>query len=65
VPLQKYLDLAISLCPTDGSLLHMRGRWAYHVAGLSILERLAATAFYATPPTATYADALAYLLEVA
>jgi hypothetical protein len=61
--LEKYLDEAISMCPSDHSSLHMRGRWAYHVAGLSMLDRIAAV-LYATPPTATFAAALANFLEI-
>lgn len=46
----------------ESSLLHMRGRYAFSVAGLSWLERKAASVLYATPPSATYDDALADFL---
>lgn len=42
----------------------MRGRFSYNVANLSWLERKAASAFFATPPTATIDDALKDFLEV-
>ena len=42
----------------------MRGRFSFSVASLSWLERKAASAFFATPPTATYDDALKDFLEV-
>ena len=42
----------------------MRGRFSYSVANLSWFERKAASAFFATPPTATFDDALKDLLEV-
>ena len=41
----------------------MRGRFSYSVASLSWIERKAASAFFATPPSATYDDALADFLE--
>ncbi|KAI1711773.1 regulator of microtubule dynamics protein 1 [Ditylenchus destructor] len=59
-----YLDKAIALQPKDFSLLHMRGRFSYSVAGLSWIERNFASTFFETPPTATYQDAVNDLLEV-
>jgi len=42
----------------------VRGRFSYSVANLSWLERKAAAAFFATPPSATIDDALVDFLEV-
>ena len=56
------MDKALSMDSKDNSLLHMRGRYAFSVAGLSWLERKAASVLYATPPTATYDEALADFL---
>jgi hypothetical protein len=50
--------------PQEYSLLHMRGRFSYSVANLSWFERKAASALFATPPTATIDEALADFLEV-
>uniref|UniRef100_A0A1I7YRC2 TPR_REGION domain-containing protein n=1 Tax=Steinernema glaseri TaxID=37863 RepID=A0A1I7YRC2_9BILA len=55
---KEYLDKAIAINPDDNSLLHMRGRFSYSVANLSWLERKAAAAFFAEPPTATIDEAL-------
>lgn len=54
---KQYLDKALNIDRKEFSLLHMRGRYAFGVAGLSWLERKAATVFYSTPPTATYEEA--------
>jgi hypothetical protein len=60
---KEYLDKALAM-HTEYSLLHMRGRFSYSVATLSWFERKAASAFFATPPTATIDDALKDFLEV-
>lgn len=52
------LDKALGVDSKEFSLLHLRGRYAYSVAGLTWIERKAATVFYSTPPTATYEEAL-------
>ncbi|KAI6190120.1 Regulator of microtubule dynamics protein 1 [Aphelenchoides bicaudatus] len=59
-----YLDHGLTLDPTEYSLLHMRGRFKFSVANLSWLERKAASAFFASPPTATIDEALEDFLEV-
>jgi tetratricopeptide (TPR) repeat protein len=58
------LDKALAMEPNEYSLLHMRGRFSYSVANLSWFERKAASAFFATPPTATFDDAIKDFLEV-
>uniref|UniRef100_A0A915B2G3 Regulator of microtubule dynamics protein 1 n=2 Tax=Parascaris univalens TaxID=6257 RepID=A0A915B2G3_PARUN len=55
---KKYLDKAIAMQPTERTLLHMRGRFAFSVANLSWLERKAAAAFFTAVPRATVDDAL-------
>lgn len=50
--------------PQEKTLLHMRGRFSYSVASLTWLERKAASAFFASPPEATYDEAIADFLEV-
>ncbi|VDO99238.1 unnamed protein product [Heligmosomoides polygyrus] len=52
------LDKALAVDAKEFSLLHLRGRYAYSVAGLSWIERKAAAVFYSTPPTATFEEAL-------
>uniref|UniRef100_A0AC35TVH0 TPR_REGION domain-containing protein n=1 Tax=Rhabditophanes sp. KR3021 TaxID=114890 RepID=A0AC35TVH0_9BILA len=61
---KELLDKALLIDPSEFSLLHMRGRFSFSVAALSWLERKAASAFYATPPTATYNEALTDFLKV-
>lgn len=56
--MQEHIDTAISLSPSNANLFYLRGRWSYEVAGLSWLEKKAAAALYATPPEATFAEAL-------
>ncbi|KAK0418267.1 hypothetical protein QR680_013468 [Steinernema hermaphroditum] len=55
---KEYLDKALTMKPTEYSLLHMRGRFAYTVANLGWLERKAASALFGAPPTATIDEAL-------
>lgn len=59
---KEYLDKALAIDGKENSLLHMRGRYAFSVASLSWMERKAASMFYATPPTATFEEALADFL---
>ncbi|KAK0413804.1 hypothetical protein QR680_007002 [Steinernema hermaphroditum] len=55
---KEYLDKALAIDYNESSLFHMRGRFAFSVANLSWLERKAAAAFFAEPPTATIDEAL-------
>ena len=61
---QEHIDIAISINPDSADLYHLRGRWCYEVAGLSWLEKKAAGALYATPPEATYDEALGDFMKV-
>uniref|UniRef100_A0A914GU93 Regulator of microtubule dynamics protein 1 n=1 Tax=Globodera rostochiensis TaxID=31243 RepID=A0A914GU93_GLORO len=58
------LNKALAINPEETTLLHMRGRFAYSVAGLSWLERKAASALYGNPPEGTYDEAIADFLAV-
>ncbi|XP_070576964.1 regulator of microtubule dynamics protein 1-like [Ptychodera flava] len=58
-----HIEKAIRLKPNEAALRHFLGRWCYEVAQLSWLERKAAAALYATPPTATVDQALDYFLQ--
>jgi hypothetical protein len=61
---QDFLDRALAMEAKESSLLHMRGRFAFSVASLSWMERKLAATFFATPPTATFDEAIADFLEV-
>merc|ERR1712039_890354 len=43
--------------------LHVLGRFAFTIAGISWMERKLAATLMATPPTATYDEALDYFLR--
>ncbi|KAK9745333.1 hypothetical protein QE152_g7034 [Popillia japonica] len=60
---KKHIDIAIELNPSDASLHHLLGRFAFEVAGLKWYERKAAAALFGEPPTATYQDALLHFLK--
>lgn len=61
---QEHIDTAISLNPSGPNLFYLRGRWEYEVAALSWLEKKAAAALYATPPDATFNEALEDFMRV-
>jgi len=52
--------LAIKYDPTDAGNYHVMGRWHYALADLSWFERQIASLIYATPPEASFEEALAY-----
>lgn len=55
---------AARLDPTDATPHHILGEWALNVASIGWFERKAAAALYASPPSATYDEALAHYLKV-
>lgn len=60
---KKYIDEAITKLPPNFAFYHMRGRFRYEVASLSLVERGIAAVFFGSPPTATYEEALEDLLK--
>ncbi|KAK3589064.1 hypothetical protein CHS0354_008714 [Potamilus streckersoni] len=60
---KEHIEKAIGLNPKDPSNHYLLGRWCYGVYMLSWLERKAASALYATPPSSTAEEALACFLE--
>ena len=60
---QEHIDRAIELRPEEPILHYLNGRWCFEVAGLSWLEKKAAAALFATPPEATYEQALGYFMK--
>lgn len=54
---------AIELRPHDPVLQHIMGVWAFEVASLSWVSRQVASALFGRPPTATYDEALTFLLK--
>ncbi|THD25568.1 Regulator of microtubule dynamics protein 1 [Fasciola gigantica] len=54
---------AITADPDDAVTLHALGRWCYEVADLPWIKRKFAEAFFSSPPTSSYEEALKYLLD--
>lgn len=52
--------LAIKYDPDDAGNYHVMGRWHYALADLSWIERQIASLIYATPPEASFEEALEY-----
>ncbi|KAJ8308602.1 hypothetical protein KUTeg_013476 [Tegillarca granosa] len=59
----EHIERAIDLNPKDPSNHHLLGRWCFGVYMLSWIERKAAGALYATPPTSTAEEALQHFME--
>ncbi len=51
---------AIELDPDEAANYHVMGRWNYALSELSWFERQVASMIYATPPEASFEDALSY-----
>ncbi|XP_069116108.1 regulator of microtubule dynamics protein 1-like [Argopecten irradians] len=60
---KEHIERAIQINPDDPSNHHLLGRWCFGVYMLSWLERKAAAALFATPPTSTAEEALNNFLE--
>ncbi|CAD5230736.1 unnamed protein product [Bursaphelenchus xylophilus] len=59
-----YLDKAIEKLPDEITLLHMRGRFIFQIANLSMIERAFVAMFYESLPEASYEMALEDLLKM-
>ena len=55
---REHFERAAALSPKDATIRHLLGLWCFEVAKLSWIEQKAAAALFATPPTATFAEAL-------
>lgn len=60
---KEHIEKAISLNSRDPSNHYLLGRWCYSVYMLSWLERKAAAALFATPPTATIEETVTHFLK--
>lgn len=58
----EHFERAIALSPTDATSRHLLGLWCYEVAKLSWLEKKAAAALFAAPPSATFDQAYGHFL---
>lgn len=59
-PMKEHTLRAIELDPTEAANYHVMGRWHYALADLSWVERQIASIIYATPPDASFEEALKY-----
>jgi len=57
---REHFERATELSPNDATARHLLGLWCFEVAKLSWLEKKAAAALFASPPTATFDDALGH-----
>ncbi len=55
--------IAIDLDPENDSNYHVMGRWNYALADLSWVERKIASIIYATPPDATFEEAVEFFTK--
>ena len=55
---REHFEKACKFDPKDATSRHLLGLWCFEVAKLSWIEQKAAAALFATPPTATFAEAL-------
>jgi len=57
---RRHFEKAVALAPDDATARHLLGLWCFEVANLSWMQKKAAAAFFATPPTATFEEALGH-----
>ncbi|XP_069075326.1 regulator of microtubule dynamics protein 1-like, partial [Pleurodeles waltl] len=55
---QKHFAKAIELNDKDAASFHLLGLWSYFIAELPLAQRQIASMLFATPPTATFEEAL-------
>lgn len=61
--IREHADIAATLNPDDATTKALLGEWCYTVANVSMVERTAASAIFASPPRATFAEAAQYFEE--
>ncbi|KAL3859144.1 hypothetical protein ACJMK2_009376 [Sinanodonta woodiana] len=60
---RKHFVKAIKLNPKDATSLHSLGYWCFVFADMPWYQKKIASALFATPPTATYEEALDYFIK--
>ncbi|MCI4374834.1 hypothetical protein PGIGA_G00010590 [Pangasianodon gigas] len=61
--IKEHLERAIELNPKDATSIHILGYWCFAFAELPWYQRKVAAVLFASPPTATYEEALAFFLR--
>ncbi|XP_048868498.1 regulator of microtubule dynamics protein 1 [Brienomyrus brachyistius] len=61
--IKEHLERAIELNPKDATSIHILGYWCFAFAELPWYQRKIAAALFASPPNATYEEALEYFLK--
>ncbi|XP_029934844.1 regulator of microtubule dynamics protein 1 [Myripristis murdjan] len=61
--IRDHLERAVELNPKDATSIHIIGYWCFAFAELPWYQRKMAAVIFATPPTATYEEALAFFLK--
>ncbi|XP_030624037.1 regulator of microtubule dynamics protein 1 [Chanos chanos] len=61
--IKDHLERAIELNPKDATSIHILGYWCFAFAELPWYQRKVAAMIFASPPTATYEEALAFFLK--
>ncbi|KAL1500280.1 hypothetical protein AB1Y20_012947 [Prymnesium parvum] len=59
---KEHFELAVKHSPEDATSRHLLGVWCFEVAKLSWIEKKAAAALFATPPSATLDEAIGHFL---
>ena len=55
---REHFERAVALSPQDATSRHLLGLWCFEVAKLSWIEQKVASAIFAAPPKATFAEAV-------
>ncbi|XP_075994299.1 regulator of microtubule dynamics protein 1 [Genypterus blacodes] len=61
--IRKHLERAVELNPKDATSLHILGYWCFSFAELPWYQRKVAAVIFASPPSSTYEEALAFFLK--
>ncbi|KAM6953416.1 regulator of microtubule dynamics protein 1 [Aplochiton taeniatus] len=61
--IREHLERALELNPKDATSIHILGYWCFAFAELPWYQRKVAAVIFASPPTSTYEEALAFFLK--
>ncbi|KAI5606453.1 regulator of microtubule dynamics protein 1 [Silurus asotus] len=61
--IKEHLERALELNPKDATSFHILGHWCFAFAELPWYQRKVAAVLFASPPTSTYEEALAFFLR--